>query len=207
MDMDTNVSDISAIELKKRLEDAHGFIDLDGAEFNPNDINDGVDTGEHAEVTRLFYTRERTEHIFHELRGLVTTIWILIASIQIVAMQIGFMFIESGIVQNKNKINVLLSNILATFVGIIGFYMMGFAFSNHANGGVVGNGPFYCLGVNTDGLLRFVFQFSYAITSSTIVSGCMLERLPIGTYVAFIFIMNCMIYPVPASWIWGGGWL
>ena len=101
----------------------------------------------------------------------------------------------------------MLSNILGTFVGIIGFYVMGFAFSNHANGGVIGNGPFFCLGVNTDGLLRFVFQFSYAITSSTIVSGCMLERYHIGTYVAFCFIMNCIIYPIPCSWIWGGGWL
>ena len=85
--------------------------------------------------------------------------------------------------------------------------MMGFAFSNHANGGVIGNGPFFCLGVNTDGLLRFVFQFSYAITSSTIVQGCTQERLHIGTYIAFCFIMCCVIYPVPASWVWGGGWL
>ena len=96
---------------------------------------------------------------------------------------------------------------MGTFVGIIGFYMMGFAISNHANGGVIGNGPFFCLGVNTDGLLRFVFQFSYAITSSVVVLGCTQERLPIATYITFCFLMCCVIYPVPASWVWGGGWL
>ena len=89
-------SDLTALENKKWLEDAHGFIDLDGAEFNPNDIHDAEDVGPYAHILKLFYTRERTDHIFHELRGLVTTIWILIASIQVVAMQIGFLFLEAG---------------------------------------------------------------------------------------------------------------
>ena len=90
---------------------------------------------------------------------------------------------------------------------MIGYYFMGFAIANYANGGLVGNGPFFCLGINTDGLLKFVFQFSYAVTATTIVTGSLAERFHIDTYITFAFIMCAVIYPVPASWIWGGGWL
>ena len=105
----------------------------------------------------LFYDRNTITEIFIELRGLVTTIWILIASVQIVTMQMGFAFFEVGTVQHKNKTNILLKNLLGTFIGMIGYYFMGFAIANYANGGLVGNGPFFCLGINTDGLLKFVF--------------------------------------------------
>lgn len=119
----------------------------------------------------------------------------------------GFAFFEVGTVQHKNKTNILLKNLLGTFIGMIGYYFMGFAIANYANGGLVGNGPFFCLGINTDGLLRFVFQFSYAVTATTIVSGSLAERFHIDTYITFSFIMCAVIYPVPAAWVWGGGWL
>ena len=119
----------------------------------------------------------------------------------------GFAFFEVGQVQHKNKTNILLKNLLGTFIGMIGYYFMGFAIANYANGGIVGNGPFFCLGINTDGLLKFVFQFSYAVTATTIVSGSLAERFHIDTYITFSFIMCAVIYPVPAAWVWGGGWL
>lgn len=155
----------------------------------------------------LFYNKDDIDYIFTDLRGLVTTIWILIASVQIVTMQMGFAFFEVGTVQHKNKTNILLKNLLGTFIGMIGYYFMGFAIANYANGGLVGNGPFFCLGINTDGLLKFVFQFSYAVTATTIVSGSLAERFHIDTYITFSFIMCAVIYPVPAAWVWGGGWL
>ena len=49
-------------------------------------------------MIECFYGRETIEEIFTELRGLVTTIWILIASVQIVTMQMGFAFFEVGAV-------------------------------------------------------------------------------------------------------------
>ena len=38
------------------------------------------------ETLNLFYERDQIDFIFKNLRGLVTTIWILIASVQIVTM-------------------------------------------------------------------------------------------------------------------------
>ena len=105
----------------------------------------------------LFYEKVRIDVIFDNLRGVVTTIWILISSVQIITMQMGFAFFEVGTVQAKNKTNILLKCLLGTFIGMIGYYFMGFAIANYANGGLVGNGPFFCLGIDTDGLLKFVF--------------------------------------------------
>ena len=180
---------------------------LDGYEAGEMLIEMEEDLRRDNNFLALFYNKEEIDYIFGELRHLVSTIWILIASVQIVTMQMGFAFFEVGTVQNKNKTNILLKNLLGTFIGMIGYYFMGFAIANYANGGLVGNGPFFCLGINTDGLLKFVFQFSYAVTATTIVTGSLAERFHIDTYIAFAFIMCSVIYPVPASWVWGGGWL
>jgi len=45
-----------------------------------------VDLGTSKDVLDLFYSKDDIDFIFTDLRGLVTTIWILIASVQIVTM-------------------------------------------------------------------------------------------------------------------------
>ena len=45
-----------------------------------------VELGTGKDVLDLFYTKDDIDFIFTDLRGLVTTIWILIASVQIVTM-------------------------------------------------------------------------------------------------------------------------
>ena len=35
----------------------------------------------------------------------------------------------------------------------------------------------------------------------------MAERTFIGTHNFIAIIMSCLIYPIVASWVWGGGWL
>ena len=39
------------------------------------------------------------------------------------------------------------------------------------------------------------------------MSGSLAERTFIDTYIVFSFLMAGIIYPVAASWVWGGGWL
>ena len=70
-----------------------------------------------------------------------------------------------------------------------------------------GNGSLFCMGLDSDGLVAWIFQFSFCTTSATIVSGSLAERTFIDTYIVFSFLMGGVIYPVAASWVWGGGWL
>jgi len=53
----------------------------------------------------------------------------------------------------------------------------------------------------------WVFQFAFAATSTTIVSGSLAERTQLPSYLAFSCIMTSLIYPVVVCWTWGGGWL
>lgn len=53
----------------------------------------------------------------------------------------------------------------------------------------------------------WIFQFSFAATSATIVSGSLAERTQLPAYIAFSTLMTGFIYPVIAGWCWGGGWL
>ena len=141
------------------------------------------------------------------MKASINVIWIITATINILLMQIGFLFIEVGQVHEKNKTNLLISNLIDTFIAAVSFYTIGFAFANDAFGGLIGNGPFFLLGLDLQGLLRWVFQYSFCSTATTIVSGALAERTYIDTYIVFAFLMSGILYPITASWVWGGGWL
>jgi len=61
--------------------------------------------------------------------------------------------------------------------------------------------------MSKDHYLIWIWQFAFASTSSTIVSGSLAERCQIYAYIGFSFFLTSFIYPVMVAWNWGGGWL
>jgi Amt family ammonium transporter len=98
-------------------------------------------------------------------------------------------------------------------VGAIGFWLVGYTFAfGNVNGGFIGADPnlWAANGFNNvreDHFLNWIFHFSYASTSATIVSGALAERCQLNTYVIFSFIQTSFIFPVVCAWNWGRGWL
>ena len=129
-------------------------------------------------------------------------------------MQLGFALIENGSVRTKNSKNILIKNLFDACAGALAFWLIGFgfAFGHGGKGGFIGTdgGAFAATDFEEQEenyYLLWIFQFSFAATSATIVSGSLAERTQLPAYLAFSTFMTGFIYPVVSGWCWGGGWL
>jgi Amt family ammonium transporter len=115
-------------------------------------------------------------------------------------MQLGFAMVECGSVRAKNANSVLIKNLFDACVGCIGWWFVGFGFAfgnrdlynDSVNGGFIGtDGSFFASSgfKNKDyGIyILYIFYFSFACNSATIVSGAIAERTQIYTYIFFSF--------------------
>ncbi len=53
----------------------------------------------------------------------------------------------------------------------------------------------------------FFFQVMFCATAASIVSGTVAERLKLWPFLLFVVVLTALIYPIQASWKWGGGFL
>ena len=165
-----------------------------------------------------------------DLKVAADTVWVVIASMLVFFMNLGFACVESGFCRQKNCVNILSKNFIVFAVTTIGFWLLGWGlmFGGDDNGGMIGTKGLWMLGgednspamatayqgdygaLNWTGvplLAKFFFQLVFAGTAATIVSGAVAERIKYHSFILFSFIMAMAIYPVVGHWIWGGGWL
>ena len=147
-------------------------------------------------------------------------LWILLAAALVFIMHLGFATLEAGVVQKKNRINILFKNTCIISMGLLVYSMVGFSLmypgEDFAGGffgfagvglspGATGMTPEYNPSYTywTD----FIFQAMFAATAATIVSGAVAERIKIIPFMVFSFIFLAIVYPVVGMWKWGGGFL
>jgi len=150
---------------------------------------------------------------FEEVTIAIDTIWIMIAGFLVFFMHAGFSLVEIGFTRSKNSVNILMKNMLTIAIGVITFYLIGFAlmFGTDA-AGLVGTSGFLVkgfgeldFGIPTLGF--WFFQAVFAATAATIVSGAVAERIKFAAYLILAFVITSITYPIVGHWIWGGGWL
>lgn len=151
----------------------------------------------------------------------LNTMFALFSGYLVFLMQAGFAMLTAGSVRSKNTKNVLLKNVLDACVGAVAYYLFGYAFAygNRVSGSAnefIGSGPFALsndLNLETDQVepfndfTRFFFQWTFAATAATIVSGSVAERTSFYAYMAYAFFLTAFVYPVVSHWVWGGGFL
>ena len=52
--------------------------------------------------------------------------WMLVATVLVFIMHLGFATLESGFVQRKNVVNILFKNVMIVSIGILSYYFIGF---------------------------------------------------------------------------------
>ncbi len=134
-------------------------------------------------------------------------IWVLVATVFIVAMQGGFLCLESGVTRTKNSINVALKNAVDFTVVICLFWAIGFGLMfGQTQSGWIGTSYFLpAMTVDQAWMATFfIFQAMFCATAATIVSGAMAERVKFKGYILITILITVLIYPVFGHWSWGG---
>ena len=150
----------------------------------------------------------------------INNTWMLISTILVFLMHLGFAALEAGLTRAKNTVNILFKNTSIVAIGLLTYALCGFSlmypgdfilgywlgFAGFGlNPGENWNTPSYNIGYTyyTD----FIFQAMFAATAATIVSGAVAERVKLSSFLLFSTLYVAIIYPIAGSWKWGGGWL
>ena len=168
--------------------------------------------------------------VSEEAAFVFNTFSFLVHGVLVMFMAAGFAMLESGLVRSKNTASICLKNIaLYSMAGImfylvgynlmyvdVGSYMGSFSLLYNPSGAeldlinadeasdamvaeVVGNG----YSVMSD----WFFQMVFVATAASVVSGTIAERMKIWPFMIFVIALSAILYPIQASWTWGGGFL
>ncbi|TCM83565.1 ammonium transporter [Rhodovulum steppense] len=153
---------------------------------------------------------------------ILTTLLFLIGGFLVFWMAAGFAMLEAGLVRSKNVTMQLTKNIGLFSIAAIMYYLIGFGLMYPGEWWIEGwLGPLFAvtslepvglavedadLGYASVGS-DFFFQLMFCATTASIVSGALAERIKLWPFLLFVVILTGVIYPMEASWVWGGGWL
>ncbi|MBT5775515.1 MAG: ammonium transporter [Dehalococcoidia bacterium] len=154
---------------------------------------------------------QELEETVAELAAAIDIAWLLIAGILVLFMQAGFGLVESGFIRSKNVTNILMKNTLDLSFGALGYWAVGWGLAYGTTEFIdirfFGGGSFFFTPESGADYAGFFFQFAFAATAATIVSGAVAERTKFGAYLIYTLVITAVIYPVVTHWMWGDGFL
>ncbi|RED18590.1 ammonium transporter [Pontivivens insulae] len=151
-----------------------------------------------------------------------TTLLFLMGGFLVFWMAAGFAMLEAGLVRSKNVTTQLTKNIALFGIASIMYWLVGFNLMYPGDWWISGwLGPFFSItSLEPVGLAAadasldyasagsdFFFQLMFCATTASIVSGTLAERIKLWPFLIFVIVLTGFIYPIEASWQWGGGWL
>jgi Amt family ammonium transporter len=151
-----------------------------------------------------------------------TTLLFLIGGFLVFWMAAGFAMLEAGLVRSKNVATQLTKNISLFAIASIMYWLIGYGIMYPGEWVIEGvMGPWFAItslepvGLATadaaldyaSGASDFFFQLMFCATTASIVSGTLAERIKLWPFLIFTTVLTGIIYPIEASWQWGGGFL
>jgi len=156
------------------------------------------------EVTARLSDLQTTVQLAQETANLT---WVMVAACLVMLMQVGFLFLEAGMVRSKNSVNVAQKNMADFVVAVAAFGLVGFTLMFGVSvAGLVGYDPVFFAFQKTDSwqMIFWLFQAMFCGTAATIVSGAVAERMRFDGYLLTSFLISALVYPVFGHWAWGG---
>jgi len=163
-----------------------------------------------------------------EFVWIMNSLLFLIGGFLVFWMAAGFAMLEGGLVRSKNVTmqmtkNVGLFSIAAIMYWLIGYNLMyplgTWAIEGYFSGlfpMVAVLEPVYLADMGLEGAddasyastgSDYIFQLMFCAATASIVSGALAERIKLWPFLVFSAVLTGFIYPLTASWQWGGGWL
>ncbi len=165
----------------------------------------------------------------------INFVWTLVTGFLVMFMQAGFALVETGLCRAKNASHTMTMNMLIYPLGMLGFWVCGFAFMFGGVGALGGGTLGACASLNHEwtwhlfghdwGIIGlkgfflswdtydvgvfclFLFQMVFMDTTATIPTGAAAERWKFSAFCLYGCFIGSIMYPVFGNWVWGGGWL
>ena len=155
---------------------------------------------------------------------ILNSLLFLVGGFLVFWMAAGFAMLEAGMVRSKNVTmqltkNVALFSLAAVFYYLLGYnlmYPLGTWSMEGVLSGIWGIAILEAVGIGRDAAddygyastgSDFFFQLMFCAATASIVSGALAERIKLWPFLIFTILLTAVIYPIQASWKWGGGFL
>ena len=142
------------------------------------------------------------------------TMLFLIMGMVVMFMAAGFCMLEAGLVRSKNAATICLKNITLFSIATVMVWLIGYnIIYGVEEGGWIGTLTIWgaddsaALDTGYSASSDWFFQMVFVATAASIVSGTVAERVRLWPFFLFTALLTGLIYPIQASWEWGGGWL
>ncbi len=142
----------------------------------------------------------------------------LIGGLIVMFMAAGFCMLEAGLVRSKNAAMQVTKNVTLFAVAGLMFWAVGYNMAYPGATTLMGllgttPGPWDGGDLSVESEAGYApasdwfFQMVFVATAASIVSGTVAERVKLWPFLIFTAVLTAFIYPVVASWEWGGGYL
>ncbi|MEP1768069.1 MAG: ammonium transporter [Sulfitobacter sp.] len=155
---------------------------------------------------------------------IMNTLLFLIGGFLVFFMAAGFAMLEGGLVRSKNVTMQMTKNVALFSLATIAYWAFGYNLMYPLGtwsvegvvSGVFGAGVLEAVGIDLAGAddgeyastgSDFFFQLMFCAATASIVSGALAERIKLWPFLIFVIVLTGIIYPLQASWKWGGGFL
>jgi ammonium transporter, Amt family len=193
-------------------------------------INNNLMTLAGAGLALFMLSSPAAAAVSEETAFVFNTFSFLIHGVLVMFMAAGFAMLESGLVRSKNTAAICLKNIALYSMAGLMFYLVGYNLMYTDVGSYMGSfSLFYnsseaelalinaeeatdamiaeVAGTSYSVMSDWFFQMVFVATAASVVSGTIAERMKVWPFMIFVIVLSAFLYPIQASWTWGGGFL